>query len=84
MPEILGFESGAFFVEFYWKRSDCACADWHVVAVNCDQRRIFCNTLGVIPFAAGKSNESAKTHAKVCSRLHVVNVYRVWRVLARV
>ena len=32
--------------------------DYHVAVVNCDQHHAFCNTLGVIPFAAGHVNES--------------------------
>merc|ERR1712185_461777 len=50
MAEVLGYESGVFFVEFYWKKPG-ELSDFHVVAVNCDQRMVFCNTLGRIPFA---------------------------------
>ena len=45
---ILGQRSGVFLVEFYWRKPGGG--DWHVVAINCDQRRVFCNTLGVVPF----------------------------------
>ena len=69
MTEVLGFDSGVFMVEFYWTNEGSGESNWHVVAVNCDQRRLFCNTLGVIPFAAGKKHESAVAHAEVCDDL---------------
>ena len=80
MTQILGLVSGVFFVEFHWRNKD-GDRDFHVVAANCDQRRVFCNTLGVIPFAAGKKNESAATHAQVVADLKVVNVYRAYRIV---
>ena len=83
MIQILGLVSGVFFVEFFWKNKSGE-SDFHVIAVNCDQRRVFCNTLGVIPFAAGKKHESAATHAQVVDDLKVVNVYRVYRIVQRV
>ena len=83
MTQILGLVSGVFFVEFFWKNKSGE-SDFHVIAVNCDQRRVFCNTLGVIPFAAGKKHESAATHAQVVDDLKVVNVYRVYRIVQRV
>ena len=83
MTQVLGHVSGVFFVEFFWKNKSGE-SDFHVVTVNCDQRRVFCNTLGVIPFAAGKKHESAATHAQVVDDLKVVNVYRVYRIVLRV
>ena len=80
MIQILGLVSGVFFVGFFWRNKD-GDRDFHVVAVNFDQRRVFCNTLGVIPFATGKKNESAATHARVVADLKVVNVYRVYRIV---
>ena len=82
MIQILGLVSGVFFVEFFWRnKSDDS--DFHTVAVNCDQRRVFCITLGVLPFAAGKKHKSAATHAQVAEDLKVVNVYRVYRIVQR-
>ena len=83
MTQVLGLVSGVFFVEFFWKNKSGE-SDFHVVTVNCDQRRVFCNTLGVIPFAAGEKHESAATHAQVADDLKVVNVYRVYRIVQRV
>ena len=84
MTEVLGFDSGVFMVEFYWTNEGSGESNWHVVAVNCDQRRLFCNTLGVIPFAAGKKHESAVAHAEVCDDLKNPRVFRVWRIVQRV
>ena len=77
MVEILGLDSGVFFVEFYWTKADAR--DYHAVAVNCGQRRIFCNTLGVVPFSAGKNHRSEKTHEAAVAHFHIRNVYRVYR-----
>ena len=82
MIQILGLVSGVFFVEFFWKNKS-GDRDFHVVAVNCDQRRVFCSTLGVIPFAAGKKHESAATHAQVVGDLKIRDVYRVYRIVQR-
>ena len=79
MAEILGFESGVFFVEFFWNKPNAR--DFHVIAVNCDQRCVYCNTLGCIPFAANKRNESTDTHAEVVANLYIRNVFRVFRVV---
>ena len=83
---VLAQRRGVYLVEFYWRmQSDGAAreADWHVVAVNCDQRRVWCNAAGVLPFAMGKAKESAKTHADLLSHLHIVNVTRAWRILRK-
>jgi len=50
--QVLAFKSGVYLCEFYWKSRETGQNDYHVVTVNCDQRHVFCNTLGVIPFAA--------------------------------
>ena len=83
MKQVLQQRSGVFLVEFYWrKRVDAEVAsNWHVVAVNCDQRRVWCNALGVLPFTMMKAKETPATHAELLSHLHVLNVTRVWRVL---
>jgi len=79
---ILGQRSGVFLVEFRWKLPGAG--DWHAVAVNCDQRRVTCNTLGVVPFhCAEVINESAATHAWVTKQFYVRSVSRVFRVLRR-
>ena len=86
---VLQQRRGVFLVEFYWRKSDGA--DWHVVAVNCCQRRVWCNALGVVPFSLKKRGdafdvllkESAKTHDAVIEQLHLVNVCRVWQVLRK-
>ena len=64
---ILGQRSGIFLVEFYWRKPGAR--DWHAVAVNCDQRRVICNTLGVVPFHRPEVvNESADTLVR-CNEL---------------
>ena len=86
MSEVLGYESGVFFVEYYWQLKPGELhddRDFHVVSVNCDQRAVFCNTLGRIPFSFTKINESAKTHAEVVAHLHFRSMCRVWRVVKR-
>ena len=79
MSEVLGFESGVFLVEFFWSKPGHR--GWHAVAVNCDQRRVMCNTLGGIPFQAQRAHESATTHAEIKRDLHVISVYRVYRIV---
>ena len=84
---MLGQESGVFLVEFRWNKSSTGGSrdgSWHVVALNCDQRRVFCNTLGVVPFQTSKANESASTHDEVAAIFHVRSVNAVWRVLEKV
>ena len=59
----------------------------HVVAVNCDLRLVFCNTLGALPFTLAKEpgkwmqNESDETHDNVAARFRIARVTRVWRIL---
>ena len=43
--QVLGFKSGVYICEFYWRIQETGKHDYHVVAVNCDQRHVFCNTL---------------------------------------
>ena len=83
MKEVLGFKFGVYYCEFHWKNYVTNQNDFHVVAVNCDQRHVFCNTLGVIPFATGNTNESKATHAKVCKQLRNPSVNFVYRIVQR-
>jgi hypothetical protein len=34
MAQVLGFDSGVFLVEFFWKNRESGVQDFHVVAVN--------------------------------------------------
>ena len=81
--QVLAFKSGVYLCEFYWKSRETGQNDYHVVAVNCDQRHVFCNTLGVIPFAARQVNESQNTHDKVSTILCNPNVFTVYRIIER-
>ena len=81
--QVLAFKSGVYLCKFYWKSRDTGQNDYHVVAVNCDQRHVFCNTLGVIPFAARQVNESQNTHDKVSTILRNPNVFTVYRIIER-
>ena len=78
---ILGQRSGVFIVEFCWRKPGAH--NWHAVAVNCEQRRVFCNTLGVVPFQLEHAKESPETHAGVVQLFSVRSVSRVWRMLQR-
>ena len=80
LRKVLQQKQGVFIVEFYWRRSKDSC-DWHVIAVNCHQRKVFCNTLGVLPFGMGKTRETAKTHEALVSHFFIRNMVRVWRIL---
>ena len=61
--QILGQRAGVFVVEFKWCKPGTG--EFHAVAINCDQRRVFCNTLGVVPFhRADRANETAATHVR--------------------
>jgi hypothetical protein len=59
----------------------------HAVAVNCNLRVVFCNTLGGLPFSLAEKTgkfmlaETAKTHDFVAAdRFKIRRVTRVWRV----
>ena len=78
---ILGQKDGVFLVEFRWNKPGGG--SWHVVAVNCDQRRVFCNTLGVVPFQTSKAKESEATHDEVRRIFHALSTVHVWRVLRK-
>ena len=86
LQRVLEQKCGVFLVEFHWTNSSGA-KNHHVVAVNCNIRLVFCNTLGALPFTLGKEmgklliNESDKTHDNVASRFRIASITRVWRVL---
>jgi hypothetical protein len=84
LQRVLKQRRGVFLVEFYWVNSEGESAH-HVVAVNCDLRLIFCNTLGALPFTlAGDEwleRESDATHVNVARRFRVRGITRVWRIL---
>ena len=86
LQSVLKQRHGVFLVEFHWSNKAGERND-HVVAVNCDLRLVFCNTLGALPFSLAGSmgkwlqRESAETHDHVARRFHIVRVTRVWRVL---
>ena len=69
------------YANFYWKIQETDKDDYHVVAVNCDQRHLFCNTLGIIPFATKQVNESNKTHVRVSTILRNSTVFCVYRII---
>jgi hypothetical protein len=79
--QLMSQRSGVFLVELYWRRGEEK--EWHVVVVDCDQRRVKCNTLGVAPFASGNIRETAKTHGEASSHWHVVTTSRVYMILQR-
>ena len=82
--EVLGQQTGVFLYEYRWNKASAGA--WRVVAINCDQRRVFCNTLGVVPFQMDKlkQKESAETHKQVARLFYRLSSVNVWRVLQRV
>jgi len=88
LQRVLKQRRGVYLVEFHWINK-AGERNYHVIAVNCDLRLVFCNTLGALPFslagAVGKwlQRESDETHDNIAERFHVSMVTRVWRVLRR-
>jgi hypothetical protein len=86
LQRVLKQKRGVFLVEFHWTTSKGERAH-HVVAVNCDLRLVFCNTLGALPFTLAKGlgkwmqNESDETHDNLAVRFRIACVSRVWRIL---
>lgn len=81
LESILQQANGIFLVEFYWRKTFSVgnTNDWHVIAVNCDRRLIFCNSLGVIPFAnTSTKKESAETHALVAKYFCIRSINSLW------
>lgn len=83
MKAVLGFESGVYVIEFHWRHRITNKCNHHVVAVNCNQRRVFCNRLGVIVFSTNKQNEMARTHKKVCKHLYHPRVCSVYHIVQK-
>ena len=81
MKQVLAFLSGIFVVEFHWTNKDTDDCSYHVLAVNYNQRRVFCNILDVILFATENKNESETTHATVCKHLHNHRAYRAYCII---
>jgi hypothetical protein len=90
LEQVLKQESGVWIVQFRWDRTkSCGSIESvdHAVAVNCDLRLVFCNTLGALPFTLAeeqgklKQGETAKTHKRVAARLGLRAVRSVWQVL---
>ena len=86
LQRVLKQTHGVFLVEFHWVNKEGE-QNHHVVAVNCDLRLVFCNTLGALPFSLAKDGwnerEKAATHDHVARRFHLDAVTRVWRVLRK-
>lgn len=82
LEQVLKQKNGVYIVEFTWGDSVA-----HTIAVNCNLRLVFCNTLGAVPFTlAGKTDsclerETAMTHANITKRFGVRRITRVWQVL---
>ena len=83
MQRVMKQDKGVYIAEFYWRGAD-GDSDFHVVAINCWLRCVFCNTLGAVPFRLGADGrlahaESAQTHdavSRVFFRVH--SMCRVW------
>ena len=95
MMQLLRQPGGVYLVEFRWENRKTAEAstkeetlsDWHIVAVNCSHRYIYCNTMGYIPFSCCNGDgdlrargESVATHENVTGLLgDVHDIARVWQ-----
>lgn len=85
LQTVLKQNSGVFLVEFHWMNGTDK--NHHVIAVNCDLRYVYCNTLGAIPFSLAKeegkflARESEETHERVAKLFRVQSITRVWRIL---
>ena len=88
MQQLLLQPAGVYLVEFWYQKGSVE--DYHIVAVNCSFRYLYCNTLGYIPFSCSNSagdlaakGESQETHANVIGFLgdthEVCNVWQITR-----
>ena len=88
MQQLLRQPAGVYLVEFWYQKGSVE--DYHVIAVNCSFRYLYCNTLGYIPFSCRNSagdlaarGESQETHANVIGFLgdthEVCNVWQINR-----
>ena len=88
MQQLLLQPAGVYLVEFWYQKGSVE--DYHVIAVNCSFRYLYCNTLGYIPFSCRNSagdlaarGESQATHANVIGFLgdthEVCNVWQMNR-----
>lgn len=82
--DVLAQPAGVFLINYVWHRGGES--DWHVICVDCDQRRVLCNSFGIVPFQMEsrgrlKARESQKTHAAVKTLFMVSLVTDCWRVI---
>ena len=88
LDQVLKQKSGVWIVDFVWNNTE-GNGVAHAVAVNCDLRLVFCNTLGALPFSLAETpgsyllGETAATHKNVATRLGLRVVTRVWQVLKK-
>jgi hypothetical protein len=80
MQDLLSQPRGIFLMELFWQKvqanGERKC-DYHAVVVNCDRRVVLCNTLGVVPFTAGRAVESEQSHMEAIRLFHVRRVVSV-------
>ena len=53
-------------------------SDYSLFEVNCDWRYVFCNTLGIIPFAWQSVEEDERTHCAVAKAFFLRSVEDIW------
>ena len=93
MQQLLLQPAGVYLAEFWYQKGSVE--DYHIVAVNCSFRYLYCNTLGYIPFSCRNSagdlaakGESQETHANVIGFLgdthEVCNVWQITRTPANI
>ena len=77
--------TGVFMFEFFWQTQTGGGGpadekDWHVITVNCNDRWVFCNSYGYIPFSYKARSESEKTHATVAALFSIRQVTALYQV----
>ena len=82
--DVLAQPAGVFLINYVWHRGGES--DWHVICVDCDQRRVLCNSFGIVIFKLKppsnlKARESQKTHAAVKALFMVNLVTDCWCVI---
>jgi len=81
MVMVMGQPQGRYLFEFGWNKPKAR--DYHVACIDCDNRVVLCNTLGVVPFRYNNIRESQGTHRAVSSLFFIQSVTRVWLLIHR-
>ena len=79
MAVLMQQQGKLFLVEYAWRHPIDDTWDYHVVGVDTVVRAVFCNTLGILPFAVNEKCETSATHLSIINdMLRVHRVLKVW------